>query len=126
MPKRLRAPLPISALSVNVVTTDAVAKPIETVEDSRLRVLRLPAYNFPIMGSHYPIAFGWRKANEFLRCDVVMAHTRFFMTTLAAAAATARMGKRICVVDHGSGRCCSTLVPSLWHRWRTNTWPRQR
>lgn len=90
-------------LSVNVVTTDAVAKPIETVEDSRLRVLRLPAYNVPIMGSYYPIAFGWRKANEFLRCDVVMAHTRFFMTTLAAATATARMGKRICVVDHGAG-----------------------
>lgn len=90
-------------LSVNVVTTDAVPKPIETVEDSGLRLLRLPAYNLPVMGSHYPIAFGWRKANEFLRCDVVMAHTRFFMTTLAAATATARMGKRICVVDHGSG-----------------------
>jgi glycosyltransferase involved in cell wall biosynthesis len=90
-------------LSVNVVTTDAVPKPIETVEDSGLRLLRLPAYNLPVMGSHYPIAFSWRKANEFLRCDVVMAHTRFFMTTLAAATATARMGKRICVVDHGSG-----------------------
>lgn len=90
-------------LSVNVVTTDAVAKPIERIEDSGLRVLRLPAYNLPVMGSHYPIAFGWRKANELLRCDVVMAHTRFFMTTLVAATATARMGKRICVVDHGSG-----------------------
>ncbi len=91
-------------LSVNVVTTEAVPKPIETVEDSGLRVLRLPGYNLPVMGSHYPIAlFGWRRAKELLRCDIVMAHTRFFMTTLGAAIATARMGKRICVVDHGSG-----------------------
>ncbi len=56
------------------------------------------------MGSHYPIALsGWDVAERYLDCDVVMAHTRFFMTTIQAANIAARRNKRICVVDHGSG-----------------------
>jgi glycosyltransferase involved in cell wall biosynthesis len=91
-------------LSVNVVTTDAVRRPDETIEDGGIRVLRLPARNIPVMGSHYPIAtVGWKRAEPLLDCDVVLAHTRFFMTTLLSARITARRGKRICVLDHGSG-----------------------
>ncbi len=91
-------------LSVNVVTTDSVKRPVESTEDGGIRVLRLPAHNIPVMGSHYPIApSGWKNGEPFLDCDVVMAHTRFFMTTLLAARITARRRKRICVVDHGSG-----------------------
>lgn len=91
-------------VSVNVITTDSVRRPEERVEDGGIRVLRMPARNLPIMGSHYPIAAtGWPRAEVLLDCDVVIAQTRFFMTTLAAAWIAARRGKRICVVDHGSG-----------------------
>jgi glycosyltransferase involved in cell wall biosynthesis len=91
-------------LSVNVVTTDTVRRPNETIEDGGIRVLRLPAQNIPVMGSHYPFAaVGWKRAEPLLDCDVVLAHTRFFMTTLLAARITARRGQRICVLDHGSG-----------------------
>ena len=91
-------------LSVNVITTDKVAQPSDAIEAERVRVLRLPAHNIPLMGSHFPVALsGWRKAEPLLNCDVVMAHTRFFMTTLLAARIAARRGKRICVLDHGSG-----------------------
>ena len=41
--------------------------------------------------------------SDFLNCDVIMAQTRFFPTTLLAATLASRMGKRICVVDHGAG-----------------------
>lgn len=91
-------------VDVNVVTTDNVRDPIENIDDRGVRVLRLPAYNIPVMGSTYPIALrGWRRAADLLRCDAIMAHTRFFMTTPVAAALAARSGRRICVVDHGSG-----------------------
>jgi glycosyltransferase involved in cell wall biosynthesis len=91
-------------ISVNIVTTDSVRRPVEATEDGGIRILRLPAHYLPVMGSHYPISLsGWQRAGELLRCDVVMAHTRFFMTTLQAAKITARRGQRICVVDHGSG-----------------------
>jgi glycosyltransferase involved in cell wall biosynthesis len=91
-------------LSVNVVTTDAGRTVTEAVEDGRIRVLRLPARNVPIMGSHYPVALsGWRRARDFLDCDVILAHTRFFMTTLAAANVTRDSGTPLCVLDHGAG-----------------------
>jgi glycosyltransferase involved in cell wall biosynthesis len=90
-------------LTVNVVTTDAVPRPIESTERG-VRVLRLPAYNIPVMGSSYPISLrGWRRAAELLQCDAVMAHTRFFMTTPVAAALAARDRRRLSVVDHGAG-----------------------
>ena len=54
-------------LSVNVVTTDSVKRPVESTEDGGIRVLRLPAHNIPVMGSHYPIApSGWKHAEPFL------------------------------------------------------------
>src|SRR5580704_16312467 len=69
-------------VTVNVVTTDSVRRPSETTDGGPIRILRLPARNLPVMGSHYPIALtGWKIAARFLECDVVMAHTRFFMTT---------------------------------------------
>lgn len=98
-------------IRVNVVTTGAVKQP-EEASDGEVRVLRLPAYNVPVMGSSYPVADrGWRQAEQFLSCDVVMAHTRFFMTTLCAARITARRSQRICVVDHGSGPLRSSPQP---------------
>lgn len=90
-------------LTVNVVTTDRVRTPQES-GDEGIRLLRLPALNVPMMGSHYPITLtGRRLMQRYLDCDVVMAHTRFFMTTLTAAVITARHGKRICILDHGAG-----------------------
>ena len=107
-------------LSVNVVTTDAVRKPQESIEDGGIRVLRLPAYNVPIMGSHYPIALqSWRRAAEMLQCDAVIAQTRFFMTTLVAARIAARNRARFFVVDHGAGPLRSSpkalALASLWY-----------
>jgi glycosyltransferase involved in cell wall biosynthesis len=102
-------------LSINVVTTASVRKPVEAVEDGGVRVLRLPAFNLPVMGSHYPISVtGWRRAERHLQCEVVMAHTRFFMTTLAASAVTARQSRPLYVVDHGSGplRSCPRALAS--------------
>ncbi|HEY6325523.1 MAG TPA: glycosyltransferase family 4 protein [Candidatus Cybelea sp.] len=100
-------------LTVNVITTDAVRRPLESTDDG-VRVLRLPAYNLPMMGSTYPISLsGWHRAAELLRCDAVMAHTRFFMTTPIAAVLAARQGRRICVVDHGSGPLRSSSVFAL-------------
>lgn len=91
-------------LIVNVVTTGAVRRPVESTDERGVRVLRLPAYNLPMMGSTYPISLsGWRHAADLLRCDAVMAHTRFFMTTPIAAVLARRQGRRICIVDHGSG-----------------------
>lgn len=90
-------------ISVNVVTTDSCPQPIETIEDG-IRVMRLPAQNLPLMGSHYPIATrGWQRATKLLQCDVVLSQTRFFMTTLVAAVHLARRHRKICVLDHGSG-----------------------
>jgi glycosyltransferase involved in cell wall biosynthesis len=90
---------------VTIVTTDNNAHaPTEIEEEGSIRVLRLPAKYVPIMGSHYPVALkGWKTARNMLQCDVVMAHTRFFMTTFAAALASSRLGTRLAIVDHGAG-----------------------
>lgn len=40
---------------------------------------------------------------EFLACDVVLAQTRFSITTPIAACLCALRGNRICVVEHGAG-----------------------
>jgi glycosyltransferase involved in cell wall biosynthesis len=107
-------------LSVNIVTTDAVRKAQESVEDGGIRVLRLPAYNLPMMGSHYPITLqAWSHASEMLRCDVVIAQTRFFMTTLMAARIAAGNKARFFVVDHGAGPLRNSpkalALASLWY-----------
>jgi glycosyltransferase involved in cell wall biosynthesis len=92
-------------LQVRIITTAPVSRPTETIEDDgSLSVLRLPAKNVPVMGSSYPIAtVGWKRAKALLECDSVIAHTRFFMTSLVAATLCARRGKRIYVQDHGAG-----------------------
>lgn len=89
---------------VNVITTARIKTPDVSVEDGGIRVLRLPAYYVPISGSYFPIPLaGPNRLAEFLECDVVLAQTRFFLTTLLAAFSAARHGRRIHVLDHGSG-----------------------
>jgi len=89
---------------VNVVTTAAVRTPQTAVEDERINVLRLPAWYVPVAGSSFPIPrAGLGVLREYLDCDVVLAQTRFYPTTLLAAAVASRRGRRICVLDHGSG-----------------------
>ncbi len=89
---------------VNVITTGRIKKPDVASEDGGIRVLRLPAYYVPVSGSYFPIPIaGTKSMEEFLACDVILAQTRFFLTTLLAARSAARRGRRICVLDHGSG-----------------------
>jgi glycosyltransferase involved in cell wall biosynthesis len=89
---------------VNVVTTAAVRTPQIAVEDEGINVLRLPAWYVPVAGSSFPIPrAGMRALGEYLDCDIVLAQTRFYLTTLLAAAIASRRGRRICVLDHGSG-----------------------
>ncbi|HEY1882754.1 MAG TPA: glycosyltransferase family 4 protein [Candidatus Cybelea sp.] len=98
-----RAALDIG-LSVNVVATAPVQQPELTVEDGGIRILRIPACNIPFSGSYFPIPVaGRRLVGEFLNCDIVMAQTRFFPTTMMAAGMAAIRGRRIYVVDHGAG-----------------------
>jgi glycosyltransferase involved in cell wall biosynthesis len=90
-------------LSVNVITTVAASTP-ESSEDGRVHVLRIPARYVPISGSYFPIpTSGARLMAQRLRADVIIAQTRFFLTTLMAARVAASQGRRICVVDHGAG-----------------------
>ncbi|HEY1746923.1 MAG TPA: glycosyltransferase family 4 protein [Xanthobacteraceae bacterium] len=91
-------------LSVNIVTTAQTAKPEVTIEESGIKVLRIPAWYVPLSGSYFPVPLGGRRLmGEFLNCDVVMAHTRFFLTTIMAAQIVARRGGQIYVMDHGAG-----------------------
>ena len=112
-------------VSVNIVTTAAASHPSESIDEAGARVLRLPALNVPMMGSHYPIALaGWRRAAELLECDAVLAHTRFFMTSIVAAMLLARRGRSICILDHGAGPLRTSpralaLLASLYERGAT-------
>jgi glycosyltransferase involved in cell wall biosynthesis len=108
-------------LTVNVITTAPIRKPDVVVEDNGINVLRIPALHVPIQGSYFPIPIqGTRLVAEFLHCDVVIAQTRFFLTSLAAAILARSWGGRICVVEHGSGPLRSvslfTLATSAYER----------
>ncbi len=91
-------------LSVNIITTGAVNSPQVDVEDGGVRILRIPARYVRVEGSRFPIPLsGAREVAQFLQCDLIMAHTRFFLTTPMVATIAAAQGKRIAVLDHGAG-----------------------
>lgn len=94
-------------VKVNVITTSSTLHKPEAMIEEGINVLRIPAKHIPLGGSSFPIPTGGMKeASELLKCDVVMAHTRFFLTTPIAAALA---DKRIHVLDHGSGPLRSSL-----------------
>ncbi|HEX4015067.1 MAG TPA: glycosyltransferase family 4 protein [Candidatus Cybelea sp.] len=98
-------------LSVNVITTTSRSRAETAVEDDGINVLRLPARYVPVSGSYFPIPYsGAKEMSEFLDCDVVMAQTRFFLTTLMAAGIAFAQRRRISIVDHGAG----PLRPQPW------------
>ena len=97
-------------LHVNVVTTGNVECPT-LADDGRVELLLVPARQVPMSGATFPIPSGnkylWRR---FLEADVIVAQTRFFLTSLW----TARMaGQQIHVIDHGAGPLRSSLFGNI-------------
>lgn len=92
-------------IAVAIVSTGSTeATPIWENDEYGIDVLRLPSIDVPIGGSTFPIPKGPKQlVKEFLRADVIMAHTRFFLTTILAARIAKELGKRIHVLDHGAG-----------------------
>lgn len=91
-------------LHVKVITTASVRTAQAGTDPDGIEILRIPARYLPVQGSFFPIpTSGGRRMAEFLRCDAILAQTRFFLTTIMAAGVAALGGRRICVVDHGSG-----------------------
>ena len=85
-----------------MVTTHAGSEVVRTT-DGAVEVLKLPALQ--LMNGRFPLpykGFGalWRQLGD---ADEVLAQTRFFALTPLVAVLAATRGKRIAILDHGSG-----------------------